>query len=205
MPSLTSILLLGFLLGMRHATDGDHVMAVATIVTRERSFRAAAPIGLLWGLGHTVTIALVGALIVFVGVVIPPRVGLGMELLVGAMLVILGALSIRNVRLPALGMRPLVVGIVHGLAGSAAVSLLVVGVLHRTTWAAGYLLVFGVGTIAGMLLITLVLAMPVVAAAKRFENLHRALGVVTGAASMAFGAVVIYHIGFVQGLLLGHG
>lgn len=94
MVSLLSILFLGFFLGMRHATDADHVVAVTTIVARERSLRAAAPIGAVWGLGHTVTILLVGGGIIVFGVVIPPRVGLTMELSVALMLILLGGLNL---------------------------------------------------------------------------------------------------------------
>ncbi len=224
--NLLSVLALGFFLGMRHATDADHVVAVSAIVTRERTLRAAAPIGLLWGIGHTITILLVGGAIVVFGIVIPPHVGLGMELSVAVMLVLLGSLTVRSVirdarRVARAGaadashshemdvpsrarsLRPLFVGVVHGLAGSAAVALLVLGVVRNAVWAIGYLLVFGVGTIAGMLLITSALAMPIAAAARRVERLHWSLGVVTGFASIVFGAVLAYQIGFVDGLFTG--
>ncbi len=95
--NLAAVLALGFFLGMRHATDADHVVAVSNIVSRERTLRAAAPIGALWGLGHTLTILLVGGAIVLFGVVIPPRLGLGMELSVAIMLVLLGGLNVRSV------------------------------------------------------------------------------------------------------------
>ena len=88
--SLLAILALGFFLGMRHATDADHVVAVTTIVSRERSPRSAIGIGALWGLGHTATILLVGGAIVVFGLVIPPRLGLSMELSVACMLIVLG-------------------------------------------------------------------------------------------------------------------
>src|SRR5215475_12064499 len=89
-----SIIALGVFLGMRHATDADHVVAVTTIVSRERSVRSAALIGMLWGLGHTITIFLVGSLIILFGIVIPPRLGLTMELSVGLMLILLGILNL---------------------------------------------------------------------------------------------------------------
>jgi high-affinity nickel-transport protein len=221
--NLVAILTLGFLLGMRHATDADHVMAVTAIVSRERTLRAAAPVGVLWGLGHTLTILLVGGAIVLFGVVIPPRLGLGMELLVAIMLVVLGGLNVgavlrrigragdaasragdRETDGPAPSMRPLVVGIVHGLAGSAAVSLLVLGAIRDAAWAVGYLLVFGAGTVVGMVVITTAFAIPVAAAAARFARIHRSLGVVTGLASVGFGTALVYQIGFVHGLFTGH-
>src|SRR6266852_4620098 len=94
MISLLSILALGFFLGMRHATDPDHVIAVTTIVSRQRSIRQAALIGILWGMGHTITILVVGSAIILFGLVIPPRVGLTMEFSVGLMLILLGILNL---------------------------------------------------------------------------------------------------------------
>src|SRR5882672_8937148 len=183
MVSFLSIMAVGFFLGMRHATDPDHVIAVATIVTRQRSLTRAALTGAFWGLGHTLTIFVVGAAIILFDVVIPARIGLSMELSVGFMLIVLGVMNVtgflRAVPRPAgntteepgtahvhahdhkdfrhthahghstashshkhgrtlalldraLGkvalyrpIRPFVIGTVHGLAGSAAVALLV--------------------------------------------------------------------------------
>src|SRR5882672_6092537 len=97
MITLLSIIALGFFLGMRHATDPDHVIAVTTIVSRQRSIRHAALIGVLWGMGHTITILVVGSAIILFGLVIPPRVGLTMELSVGLMLILLGILSLSGI------------------------------------------------------------------------------------------------------------
>jgi high-affinity nickel permease len=94
MTSGLAILTIGFLLGMRHATDPDHVVAVSTIVSRERSILKAALIGILWGCGHTITIVAVGAAIILFGMAIPARVGLTMEFSVGLMLILLGALNL---------------------------------------------------------------------------------------------------------------
>ena len=98
MGGLASLLFLGFFLGMRHATDADHVIAIATIVSRQRTVRGSALIGAAWGAGHTLTILIVGGAIVLFGVVIPPRIGLAMEFSVGLMLV------------AAVGLLPAVVG-----------------------------------------------------------------------------------------------
>src|SRR5215475_11514355 len=94
MISFFSIIALGFFLGMRHATDPDHVIAVTTIVARERQVSKSAWIGAFWGIGHTITIFAVGAAIILFDVVIPPRFGLSMELAVGFMLVVLGVMNI---------------------------------------------------------------------------------------------------------------
>ena len=94
MFSFLGIVILGFFLGMRHATDPDHVVAVGTIVSKEKRSARAALIGALWGLGHTFTIFIVGAGIILFEVSIPPRLGLSMELAVGLMLVLLGILNL---------------------------------------------------------------------------------------------------------------
>src|SRR5207249_11614834 len=97
MITVLSIIALGFFLGMRHATDADHVIAVTTIVSRQRSIRHGALIGALWGVGHTITILVVGSAIILFSLVIPPRVGLTMELSVGLMLIILGILNLTGI------------------------------------------------------------------------------------------------------------
>src|ERR1700727_1912944 len=92
--NVVSFLFLGFFLGMRHATDADHVVAIATIVSRERSMAGSALIGAAWGVGHTITVMVVGVAIIVFGIVIPPKLGLSMEFAVGIMLVLLGILTL---------------------------------------------------------------------------------------------------------------
>ncbi len=269
MIAFLSIIAVGFFLGMRHATDPDHVIAVATIVTRQRNLARASLIGAFWGVGHTVTIFAVGAAIILFNLVIPPRLGLSMELSVGLMLIILGAMNVagflRSVpdaldsreaphrdmhhqgtvhshshshgdyvhshrhahqaedhprrmdqtplafldrTLARFGayrhLRPLAVGIVHGLAGSAAVALLVLTTIGNPRWAIAYLLVFGLGTIAGMMVITMSLATTLKVAAGRSHFIARRLGMASGLLSLAFGLFVVYQIGFVNGLFTSH-
>ncbi|HET6796061.1 MAG TPA: hypothetical protein VFH40_02790 [Gemmatimonadales bacterium] len=259
MTDLLAVCLLGFFLGMRHATDPDHVIAVTTIVSRQRTPTGAAFIGVLWGVGHTLTILVVGAGIILLGWVIPPRVGLSLEFSVGLMLILLGIMNLTGVlqritesttpagsrpgtvhthphahddyvhshphghepeshshapdatplarldrRLGGLGLyqavRPLVVGIVHGLAGSAAVALLVLATIGNTAWAILYLLVFGVGTIVGMMLITAGIAWPVSYAGARFAGLPRVIRIASGVVSLVAGLALAYRIGVVDGL-----
>ena len=269
MIGLLSIIALGFFLGMRHATDPDHVIAVSTIVSRHRSLWHAAIIGALWGVGHTLTILIVGSGIILFGWVIPTRIGLSMEFSVGVMLILLGILNltgflqwITNTFSPAhaqehghehdgtlhshahshgdyvhthphghnpeahphdptrtpvnwfdrhfgrLGLynalRPLIVGLVHGLAGSAAVALLVLATIRNPKWAVLYLLVFGIGTIAGMMLITGALALPLALSSGRFSRLSSGLRIASGLISVGFGLFLVYEIGFVNGLLTSH-
>ena len=234
-----TVILLGLFLGMRHSTDPDHIVAVSTIVSRQRSIRSSATIGLLWGLGHTLTIFLVGSAIIIFGVVIPPRLGLSMEFCVALMLVLLGVLNLTgvmrwmterltpgpnvsadtNALIPSLfrrmelrldrtigkiglyqTIRPLVIGLIHGLAGSAAVALLVLSTIKSPVWSTAYLLVFGFGTMAGMMLMTAAISVPLVYTGKRFFKVNQHLATISGFASMAFGIFLVYHIGFVDGL-----
>ena len=247
------VIALGFFLGARHAVDPDHVIAVSTIVSRYRGTGQAALIGLLWGVGHTLTIFLVGAAIILLNVVVTPRIGLAMELAVGSMLIVLGVANVMSfvrtrrskdagalhashvVHVHAHGhgdyvhthphghdpdrhphrpdqtplasidrsfghlslygyVRPVVVGVVHGLAGSSAVALLVLAAIRDPVWATGYLLVFGVGTIAGMMLVTVTMASAIQLTGSRSARLTGTLGLTSGLISVAFGLFMAYHI-----------
>jgi high-affinity nickel-transport protein len=186
-------ILLGALLGLRHATDADHVVAVTAIVARERSLWRAAKVGALWGLGHTLTLVLVGGAIIAFRLVIPPRVGLGLEFGVALMLIGLGYSNLRRPRGEAAeraAIRPVLVGTVHGLAGSAAVALLVLATIRETAPALGYLLVFGLGTILGMVIVTVLLAAPALYAGARLGRLHGGIRYAAGALSIVFGLLL---------------
>jgi high-affinity nickel-transport protein len=249
---------LGFFLGTRHATDPDHVIAITTIVTRDRDLYRSTIVGILWGIGHTLTILSVGGAIILFGLVIPPRLGLTMEFSVGLMLVLLGIFNLTafvesleeiasdrtvgaatsshfhshagetscqsqthdlpretpkenhllrsqfNRFFGQLGLyqtlRPIVVGIVHGLAGSAAVALLILATIRNPVWAMAYLVVFGCGTIAGMALITTAIAIPSAYGTQRFARVNRYLVVSSGLLSVAFGLFLAYHVSVVNGL-----
>lgn len=201
MLSSFSILLIGFVLGMRHATDADHVVAVTTIVSDQPSLLKASGVGVLWGIGHTLTILLVGGTIVVFRVAIPPRLGLAMEFAVAVMLIVLGAVNLagRRIAAPGSSTRPILVGFVHGLAGSAFVALLVVAAVPGSLIGLLYLALFGVGTIAGMGLITMAIAMPSALTARRFVNMQRYLRVASGLVSVAFG-IMLARDGIADGL-----
>lgn len=265
MINFFSIIALGFFLGMRHATDPDHVIAVSTIVSREREIGKSAWIGVFWGIGHTLTIFAVGAAIILFDVAISPRIGLSMELAVGLMLILLGVMNVvsffRELPLSRARagspvpsseelihshahshgdfihthshshgpqahvhagqnsvawfdrvflrfkvyrpLRPLMIGIVHGMAGSAAVALLVLATIRDPRWAVAYLLVFGIGTIAGMMVITMSIASTFRLARGKQIFLQR-LAMASGVLSLGFGIFVAYHIVVVNGLLSAH-
>jgi ABC-type nickel/cobalt efflux system permease component RcnA len=261
MTSAFALIALGFLLGMRHATDPDHVIAVTTIVARQKSASGAATIGAAWGLGHTLTILVVGGGIILFGWVIPPRIGLSMEFSVGLMLIVLGIMNLTGVmrrmngsrliraatrrhthphshgdyvhthahahnpeahphkpeqtplswmdshlsRIAAYQLvRPLVVGVVHGLAGSAAVALLILTTVRNPAWALWYLLVFGLGTIVGMMLMTAVIVVPFTRTSHSVARFGGGLRIASGVISLAFGLFVAYRVGLVDGLFTGN-
>ena len=258
MGSVLALAGFGFLLGMRHATDADHVIAVSTIVARGRRLLDSTLIGALWGLGHTLTVTAVGILIIGFNVVIPPPVGLAMELAVAVMLIALGVLNLtgllarftervtppapmhghphehvhahdaaephphehahlhahgRDDRLPQGGLvhefgwyqvlRPVVVGLVHGLAGSAAVALLVLSTIQDTAAALVYLVIFSVGVAVGMAIVTTLIGLPFMYARVRSSRINRWLTVASGLLSIGFGLYLGYQIGFVDGLFTG--
>ena len=195
-------MLVGLVLGMRHATDPDHVVAVSTIVSRQPALARASAIGALWGVGHTATILLVGGAILLFRLTIPPRLGLAMEFAVALMLVLLGVLNLTRRGFTRLqgAMRPLFVGFVHGLAGSAFVAMLVLAAIPSPGLGIVYLMLFGLGTIVGMMMCTVVIAMPAALAARRFVRVQDYLRVAAGVASIVFGLMLAHQIGFIDGL-----
>jgi high-affinity nickel-transport protein len=206
MTGFLGIAALGILLGIRHAADPDHVVAVTTMVTGERGPRQAALIGLAWGAGHTLTILAVGGAIILLGLTIPARISLSLELLVCAMLVGLGVVNLAQwqgthgrtegrtagaERATSLK-RPALVGLVHGMAGSAAVAFLVLATIQDPVGSVFYLLIYGAGTILGMLLVTVAIAVPLHYAGGRVRGLSRTLHLGAGLLSIIAGVVFGY-------------
>ena len=197
MTGLLPLLLLATVLGARHATDADHVVAVTTIITHQRRVRDAVRIGVLWGIGHTATLLVVGGAIILLNVIVPPRLGLALEFVVAVMLIGLGGYNLLDRPADATPSmtRPVLVGGVHGLAGSAAVALLVLAAIPGPGWAVGYLLLFGLGTIAGMMAITLGLVTPMAWSMARFANVNRGLRLASGYLSIVFGTFLAIQLG----------
>ena len=257
------IALLGLLLGMRHATDPDHVIAVTAILSREHRVTSAVRIGILWGFGHTLTVMLTGAAIIIFKIAIPARLELAMELAVAIALILLGSSAAARVtqrllarvrkapadsgqllshahfhahggtvhshphvhvgtrentrwdthydhrlpadQLPGSGsrrtfLRSFGMGLIHGLAGSAAIALLVLSAIPEPSWATLYLVIFCVGTTIGMGLITVAIATPLVFASRKVFWLHRELVTGSGLLSFGFGVFLAYRIGIVDHL-----
>lgn len=229
-----AILGLGFVLGLKHAFDSDHLVAVSTIVTRERSPWRSLWIGLFWGLGHTLTLLLVGLVVLGMKQQIPAPVEMSLECLVGVMLIGLGLVTLldcwRNrvhvhhhdhdgdahmhfhthaesalhghAHRLRLGIKPLVIGMVHGLAGSAALMLIVLASISSPSLGLAYIGIFGAGSVLGMGLVSLLMGFFFSYVAPRLHNVSMTLRLATGALSTGFGAWIVIDIGFVQGLFL---
>jgi hypothetical protein len=197
----TSILLvlgIGFVLGLKHATDPDHIVAVTTFIGKEKRIARGCAIGLFWGLGHTLALSIVGLAVVGLKIPMSKWLAERLELGVAVMLIVLGARLIATVHTKwhehhhdfewsRLGLRPLLVGIVHGTAGSAALTLLVLSTISSTVHALLYILIFGIGSMVGMVLISLLLAVPLNLARERMAGAMRPIQVGTGVFSCLFG------------------
>ena len=241
--SMLATLGLGFVLGLKHATEADHLAAVSTIVTERRSLWQSAAVGALWGVGHSASLFVAGFFVIALGMVIPERAANLLELAVALMIVLLGTRLLyvvlrgqRAVHVHAhthggkphvhlhfhdefqahtvdtmhndahaglSGWRPVLVGIVHGLAGSAALTLLVLSeVVRNGTTALGfaYLLVFGAGSIAGMLLMTSLIGLPITLGVRFFQRALLPTRVLAGVLSTSFG--VFYAVTIIGKLAL---
>ena len=221
--STFSVLAIGFVLGLRHATEADHLAAVSTIVSEKKGLFTASIVGGLWGVGHTISLFAVGLLVVFLKLQISTAVEARLEAGVGLMLVILGANALRKLATSEkihahahehdghahthihvhrtessekshhrFSPRSVVVGMVHGLAGSAALMLLVVPTIQSPPLALLYILIFGVGSIGGMMVMSLLIGLPFHFTANRFDVLNKAIRACAGVFSLLLGGSIIY-------------
>lgn len=232
--TLASILALGFLLGLRHATEADHVAAVATLATRSRSLAHTVAQGIAWGAGHSLSLMLFGGMVLVLGVVVPERAAQGLELAVGVMLIGLGIdalLRLRRERIhfhahrhadgvahfhahahrgergphqaarhdhghPAgFPLRALLVGMVHGMAGTAALVLLSVEALHSPAQGLAYIAVFGVGSILGMAVLSAAIALPLRLTSQRLGRAYRGLSAAVGVTTILIGCGIVVRMG----------
>jgi hypothetical protein len=234
-----SILFVGLLLGMKHATEADHLAAMATLVTRENSLARTLRLGAAWGMGHTLTLMLFGGAVLALGKAIPREMEQALESMVGLMLIALGADVLRRLakqrvhfhvhrhepgtahvhahshagegahrlsphrhsHAPGLPLRAVAVGMMHGMAGSAALVLLSLEAVQ--SWAMGilYIAMFGIGSIAGMAILSVAICVPLRMSAGRLGRLHNGLTALTGIFSCALGAWMVIEIGLAGGLL----
>ena len=236
-PAVTtiSILSIGFLLGMKHATEADHVAAVATLAAGRNSFAQTLKQGMAWGIGHTATLMLFGGFVLALGKSVPPQLADALELAVGLMLIALGADVLRRVRRGRIHfhahdhpegvrhahvhshagdshrhahrhappLRAAAVGMMHGMAGSAALILLSLQAVQSRQMGLVYIAVFGLGSIAAMALFSAVMAISLRWTSSRCAPLHDALAAGIGAITCALGALTVYRIGVAEGVLGG--
>jgi len=232
-----SLLLLGFLLGMRHALESDHVAAVASLATRSTSVTDSVRLGAVWGLGHTLTLFVFGSMVLLMDSMIPQRLALGLEFAVGLMLVLLGidvlwrvmhervhfhmhrhGNGIRHIHAhshaderghpgihrhhhpdrAAFPLRALFVGLMHGMAGSAALILLTLQAVDTPWTGMFYIALFGIGSIAGMATLSVVIAIPL----RGLGGLHKSLQIIVGTVTLIVGSMLVYETGIVGGLLM---
>jgi len=234
--STPAVLGLGFLIGLKHATEADHLAAVSTIVTERRSFWSSAIVGGIWGLGHTVSLLIVGIFVLLLNFKVSEQAERLLEFGVGVMLILLGLNVLRKLvqgatlhfhthehgeRIHAhphlheagradapdthhglsFSPRALIVGMVHGLAGSAALMLLILPTIDSRPLALLYIIIFGIGSIAGMMLMSLLVGLPFALTALRFNRFNYILQSVAGFVSIGLGLYIIYEKSIVEGLL----
>lgn len=221
--SITAALSFGFVLGLRHALDPDHLVAVSTIVSEHKSVARSSLVGTFWGLGHTTSLLGISVVILLLRTSIPEHTSLWLELPVALMLVVLGINTLwRTLRergwqvhthvhsheqgtphshihlhahdehihrhhLLRVGRRPFLVGLVHGVAGSAAITLAVVATIPSIALGLIYIAVFGIGSIGGMLLMSAMIGLPFALTARRFSVLNGGIRLLAGLFSVLFG------------------
>jgi len=186
---------LGLGLGARHALEPDHLAAVSGLAAEAPGPRRGMLVGALWGAGHTAALLACGLAVAVAAAEIPAAVARAFELLVAAMLIVLGGRAVyRAAREPgreprALALhrhRPLAVGAVHGLAGSGALTALVMAELPTMPARLLFMALFGVGSIAAMSVVSGLAGVPLARLGRR-PALARAVFATAGAASAALG------------------
>lgn len=206
--SIITILAIGFVLGIKHSTEPDHVIAVSTIANQTKKWWYTSLIGFFWGIGHTVALLGTGLLLIGFKIHLSEKWTLTLEMLVGVMLVYLGCKSFVTWKTDKqylhshkqTYLKSIFIGLIHGLAGSSALVLLTMNMMDTLWQGAFYMLIFGLGTCVGMQLCSGLIGIPFLAAKNRI-GIHSSLMQVTGGISVIFGGYYIYNLGMNEGLL----
>ncbi|WP_274363513.1 sulfite exporter TauE/SafE family protein [Paenibacillus thermotolerans] len=210
--SFLSVLVFGFVLGIKHAVEPDHVIAVSTIASKSKNIWRSSLSGVFWGAGHTATLLVAGIVLLLMKDEIPRMWAMSLEFLVGIMLVYLGTVSLftyktirphshvsDRVRKDSSYIKSVLIGFVHGLAGSAAMVILAMSSVSTVWEGVIYILIFGAGTVTGMLACTTVIGIPFALSAKH-AALNQRLSQAAGWISVAFGLFYMYNLGVTEGL-----
>ncbi|NYE05767.1 sulfite exporter TauE/SafE [Bacillus niacini] len=218
--SFVSILALGFVLGIKHAIEPDHVIAVSTIASQSKKLFRSSLAGVFWGIGHTATLFIVGIILLIMKGQIPEKWAMSLEFLVGIMLVYLGISTITSLKKIHVHqhehesetinphgtqqknfsyIKSMIIGLVHGLAGSGAIVVLTMSTVKSVFESAFYILIFGFGTVIGMLFFTTILGISFTFSAKRLR-LNKTLTQITGVVSTVSGIYYMYNLGIAEGL-----
>jgi high-affinity nickel-transport protein len=212
--SILSPLALGLVLGFKHALEADHLAAVSTMATEHRGLFASSLIGALWGLGHMLSLVVAGVLVIVFHFEIGEHVGKALELCVGFMLIALGVNSLRKLarggktpsharehngfqhqhHRPRLGARPLLVGMMHGLAGSAALTVLVVAAIPSPALGLLYIAIFGIGSIGGMVIMSTLFSLPAKLTSAPLVRASIVIRGLAGSFSVCFGVFLVYEM-----------
>ena len=233
--SAAAILGGGFLLGLKHATDADHLAAVSTIVSERRSLLGSAVIGGIWGLGHTISLLAAGVVVLLLDFQISEQNERLLEFFVGIMLVLLGLNVLRKILKGGMlhmhahehgkrkhlhphihdakeseeahthhgfsfSPRALIIGMIHGLAGSAALMLAIIPTIDSRFLGLLYIIIFGIGSIGGMMLMSFLVGLPFHFTARRFNRFNNLLQSVAGLVSVGLGLYIIYEKSVVESL-----
>ena len=233
--SLAPALAVGFILGLRHALDPDHIVAVSTVVSECKSLRRSSLVGTFWGLGHTLSLFVVGCAVIALKLNISERVALLMEFAVAVMLVGLGAnalvKAVRGWRVHAhkhehdgnrhvhlhlhrpgeadvhkhrhilgSGVRPFLVGMVHGLAGSAGLVLLALATIPSAVVGMIYIVLFGLGSVGGMIVMSSLISLPFLLVGRRLNVFAKLLQISVGVISIGFGVYLMWQYGELFGV-----
>lgn len=223
--SIFAILAFGFILGLKHAVEADHLAAVSTIVAERKNLFSSTIIGGFWGVGHTVTLLVIGALVIFLKLQISESLEAKLEAVVGVMLVFLGLNALRKLwhkekihvhqheheghqhthihthekekaeethHFMKFSPKAIIIGMIHGIAGSAALMLLIVPTIKSSAMAMLYILIFGAGSIGGMMLMSLLIGLPLHFTAGKFKVLNKSILGLAGLFSFGLGVFIIY-------------
>ncbi len=229
---ISNLLLIGLLLGMRHALEADHIAAIASLTSKKQSLSYTIKQGAAWGAGHTITLLLFGSIVIFMDTIMPEYLARRLEIAVGVMLIILGADVLRRVFLNKIHfhqhkhdngdhhfhahshagetiskhdklqhdhqhakkfpVKALVVGLMHGMAGSAAVIILTIDMGTTPMQGVFYILLFGIGSIIGMALLTVVISLPIRLFSRQLTVAHNLFQMLIGVITIGLGVMVIY-------------